>query len=269
MTRLSSAIAALIVAALGTAACNSSANLDKAPIGSTVEVTRHDGGVVRGKLAARDESSVRVESASNARSIPRTEIDSMEVVDGTKAPALPAAAKFREYTLPAGTKFSAEIQTPIASESSRVNDPVEATLTQAVEVEGVEVLPVGSVIKGNVTLAEPSGKVKGRATLAAEFTSLSPAGRNDSYPMSASIRHTAAATKGDDAKKIGIPAAGGALIGALVGGKKGALIGAAVGGGGGAAVVLSTSGPEVHYQKGAIVPLSLEQAIHVRVPIRK
>ena len=48
----------------------------------------------------------------------------------------------------------------------------------------------------------------------------------------------APATKKKDALKIGVPAAGGASIGALVGGKKGAGIGALAGGGAGTAYVL-------------------------------
>ena len=59
-----------------------------------------------------------------------------------------------------------------------------------------------------------------------------------------------AATKQKDALEIGAPAAGGAIIGALIGGKKGALIGTAVGGGAGTAVVLSTRGKEVHLPRG-------------------
>ena len=54
-----------------------------------------------------------------------------------------------------------------------------------------------------------------------------------------------AGTKKKDALTIGLPAAGGAVVGALVDGKKGAGIGAAVGGGAGTAVVLSTRGKDV------------------------
>ena len=64
------------------------------------------------------------------------------------------------------------------------------------------------------------------------------------------MARTAAATKKKDAVEIGAPAAGGAIIGALVGGKKGALIGTAIGGGAGTAVVLSTRGKEVRLPKG-------------------
>jgi hypothetical protein len=76
----------------------------------------------------------------------------------------------------------------------------------------------------------------------------------------------APATKGEDAVKVGVPAAGGAVIGGIIGGKKGAAIGTAVGGGGGAAVVLATPGEEIRLARGAVLTLALDQAMEVRVP---
>ncbi len=107
-----------------------------------------------------------------------------------------------------------------------------------------------------VTDATRSAKVKGRAHVAVRFDSLTPSGDDERYEIrTAAVGRTAAATKKEDAVKIGAPAAGGAIIGAIVGGKKGALIGTAVGGGAGTAVVLSTRGKEVQLPKGA--PLTL------------
>ena len=65
--------------------------------------------------------------------------------------------------------------------------------------------------------------------------------------------------------KIGAPAAGGAIIGAIAGGKKGAAIGTAVGGGAGTAVVLSTRGEEVHLPKGSALSVKLTEPLTVRV----
>lgn len=73
------------------------------------------------------------------------------------------------------------------------------------------------------------------------------------------------AARQEDALEIGGAAAGGAIIGALVGGEKGALIGGAAGGDGGTAVVLSTRGKEVHVPKGARLTLRLSAPLTVRV----
>jgi hypothetical protein len=75
----------------------------------------------------------------------------------------------------------------------------------------------------------------------------------------------APATKKQDAMKIGIPAAGGALVGALVDGKKGAGIGAAVGGGAGTAVVLTTRGKDVRIGRGATLAVRLREPLTIRI----
>lgn len=269
--RITSITRALISIALvaTVAGCTKRVDPDKVPIGTPVEVTRQDGGVVKGTLTARDDQSLRLASGRTTRSIPRDQVADIAIVSTDAPPALPALAKFREYTVPAGTVLHARLTTSLGSDSSQINDPVEATLTEAEVIDGVEVLPAGSIIKGVVTSAESSGKVRGRASLAVRFRSITLAGRDDTYAMSSSVQHTAAATKGDDAKKIGIPAAGGAILGAILGGKKGALIGTAIGGGAGAVVVLTTSGPEVRYAGGTMLSLPLDESIDVRVPIRK
>ncbi len=251
------------------AGCTRRTDPDTVPIGTPVEVTRQDGGVVKGTLTARDGQNLRVASGRTSRAIPRNQIEDIAVVTKDAPPALPPAAKFREYTIPEGTVLHARLETSLGSDSSRVNDPVEAVLTEAELIDGVDVLPAGSIVKGVVTTSESSGNVRGRASLAVTFQSITLAGRDDTYALSASVQHTAAATKGDDAKKIGIPAAGGAILGAIFGGKKGALIGTAIGGGAGAVVVLTTSGPQVRYARGTVLSLPLDQPIDVRVPIRK
>ena len=84
------------------------ADLDKVPIGSEVQLTRQDGGVVEGKLTARDEETVTVDAGRVTRSVPRGDIAHIGVADASgKAPELPAIARFREYRVPSGTAVGA------------------------------------------------------------------------------------------------------------------------------------------------------------------
>jgi hypothetical protein len=264
--RLCRTLISLSLIAAG-AGCASPVDLGQVPIGTSVEVTRQDGGVIRGTLNARDDRDVRIAVGRAVRSIPRDQIVNVQVADGTSPTSLVAAAKFREFTVPEGTVLSARLGDPIGSDTSHVGDPVEATLTEAVLVDGVEILPAGSVVTGVVTMADPAGKVSGRSGLAVRFQSVSIAGLDEKYDLSANLHRTAAATKSTDAQKIGIPAAGGAIIGAIVGGKKGAGVGAIIGGGAGTAVVLATSGPEVRFRSGFILSIALDRAIDVRMPL--
>jgi hypothetical protein len=276
MTRVKRALLAALLTTLF-AGCAGKVDVDKIPIGTRVDVTREDGGVVSGTLKERSDTSVQLAVGRTTRTIARDQIAAVHVVDDTTAAAtpeatpkwLPAVARFREYTVPSGTTLVARLDSSIGSDTSRVEDPVEATLTQPAVVDGVEVLPAGSVLKGVVTRAERSGKVSGRASLAVQFQSISPAGSGETYPIATGLSHTAASTKASDAKKIGIPAAGGAIVGALIGGGKGAAIGAGIGGGAGTAVVLSTSGPEVRYPQGTQLSLQIDRSIDVRMPIRR
>jgi hypothetical protein len=266
MKKLSKFALASMIAGAG---CASPADVEKVPVGAEVEVIREDGGVVRGTLVERDKEAVKVDVGPASRSVRRKEITDVRVVDKAKPAPLPPAAKFREFTLPEGTRLVVRLESAVASDTSHVEDAVEATLTEAVEVDGIDVLPAGSIVRGEVSAVQPAGKVKGRARLALRFTSISVPGRDERSAIMAHTDMTAASTKKEDAAKIGIPAAGGAIIGGIIGGKKGAAIGTAVGGGGGAAVVLATAGDEIRLARGAILTLPTEQTIDVRVPISK
>ncbi len=87
----------------------------------------------------------------------------------------PKAAKapaYREVTLPAGTTLRLDLASSVASDASKVEDAVRATLRAAVVVDGQTVVPMGAELAGVVTDVEDSGRVKGRARIAYRFDSL-------------------------------------------------------------------------------------------------
>ena len=156
------------------------------------------------------------------------------------------------------------LSTSVASDTSQVEDAVAAELTNAVMVDGRTALPSGALVAGVVRAVDNSGRVKGRARLALDFTSVTSGGRR--YAMSAEhFSRQASATKSEDATKIGIGAGAGAVIGGLLGGKKGAAQGAAVGGGAGTGLVLATRGEEVRFPSGTDVSIQLAAPLTVRV----
>ena len=187
------------------------------------------------------------------------------VTVGAEAPAVAAPAA-RYATIPAGTTLRLRVDRAFGSDISRVEDPVGATLLRDVMVDGRTVLPRGSVASGYVADAARPGRVKGRGRVAVRFTRITPAGDDDRYVMrTRSWVAVAPATKKKDALTIGLPAAGGAAIGALVDGKKGAGIGALAGGGAGTAVVLTTRGKDVRVNRGATLAVRLSEPLTVRV----
>jgi type IV secretion system protein VirB10 len=250
-------------------ACSPGVDVDEVPVGTEVEVTKDDGGVVKGKLAERTEEDVVLNVGRTTRPVPRADIADVRVVDGAKPAELPRSARFREYTLAAGTPLKVKLDAAVGSATSNAGDPVTATLSTPVVVDGVEVLPAGSTVRGQVRSAEAAGKVKGRASLSLHFSTVAVANRDETTPIDADVSFVSESSKSDDAKKIAIPAAGGAAVGAILGGKKGAAIGGAIGGGAGTAVVLSTSGEEVTLGQGSGLTLTLDEDVIVRVPIER
>jgi hypothetical protein len=196
-------------------------------------------------------------------SSPRAAIESDAAQD---AVLVSRAPEFREVTIAAGTMLPLTLESNVASDVSHVEDRVEARLSQPLVVSDTETVPRGSHVEGVIVDVQPSGKVKGRARLVITFNTLVV--RDARYAITTnSVTREAAGTEKTDAEEIGIPAAGGAIIGALIGGKKGAGIGAVVGGGAGTAYVLSTPGKEIRLASGARLSVKLAQPVTIRVPV--
>ncbi len=168
----------------------------------------------------------------------------------------------RTVTIPAGTALRVRLESNVGSAISSPRQTVHGRLIQPLVVDGRTVVPIGSSIDGMVTQAVRAGKVKGRGRLSLQFNRLTSASDDETYRIGTRTRtKVAPGTKKKDAMKIGLPAAGGAAIGAIAGGRKGAAIGAAAGGGAGTAVVLSTRGEEVRLGEGHVVLIRLTEPL--------
>jgi hypothetical protein len=185
---------------------------------------------------------------------------------GPSQPSPPREPAWQEVTIPAGTHFPIRLEQALASDSSRVDEPVTATVLSSVIIRGITVVQAGSTVDGVVTGARRSGRVKGRAELRVRFDTLLVKGDAQQYTIRTGlVTRRAPATHKKDALEIGVPAIGGAVIGGILGGKKGALVGGTVGGGAGSAVVLSTRGQEVRLPRGTHLAVKLLAPVTVRV----
>lgn len=255
-------------------ACARAEAIEDMPAGTEVTVVTKDGTLVRGKIAKVEPELVTLTSERGAARAARTEIARTSIsevkrvtpgepvgeADGTTART---ATRARTLTIPDGAKIDVELGTSLASDTSRAEEAVTATVVSPVVIDEVTVIPAGSTMRGHVTGAQESGKVKGRAELGFRFTSLTVG------PVTYDIAtqpffYRAESTKKDDAVKIGVGAAAGAIVGAITGGKKGAAIGTAVGAGGGTAVVLATDGDEIRIASGRKLKVSLTDPLIIR-----
>ncbi|MGC4083261.1 MAG: hypothetical protein QM736_14420 [Vicinamibacterales bacterium] len=228
-----------------------------------------------GETAAAANEGRAMEPAAATQAVPgsstsgATRLDNVgsEVANSAASAPAPVRPAFEEVTIPAGTSLVLALDTPVASNRSRVEEPVRAHVTRSVTVGERTVIPTGSLVSGHVTAAEAAGKVKGLAHIALRFSDLSRVDDPAHYAIeTSSVSRTARATKRKDAVKVGGGALGGAIVGGIIGGKKGAAIGTAAGAGAGGAVVMSTRGEEVRLGKGAAITIKLSQPLTIRLP---
>jgi hypothetical protein len=243
-------------------ACTRAEAIEKIPAGTEVTVVTKDGTLVRGTIAnvATDTVTLNGERPHATTEIARSSIAEVKRVSAAERASEPVE---RTLTVPDDTTFDVTLDTALASDSSRVEQPVRGTVASPIVIDGTTVIPAGSSLTGHVTHVSESGKVKGRAELAFRFTRLTAGSVTydiDTKPLS----YVAASTKKDDAVKIGAGAAAGALIGAIAGGGKGAAIGTAVGAGAGTGVVLATDGKEIQLAEGRKLKVSLTNPLAIR-----
>jgi len=168
--------------------------------------------------------------------------------------------------VPAGTDLVLTLDTPVSSETAKVEQVVRATVAKSIVISGMTVIAEGTPVTGTVVAAERSGKVKGVASITLRFNELTVA-KTDYKIKTANISRQAESTKGKDAKKIAIGAGVGTAIGAIAGGGKGAAIGAGVGGGAGAGVVMATRGEEVTIPAGTTLHTTIEETVNINAPM--
>lgn len=164
--------------------------------------------------------------------------------------------------IPEGTVLPVILETELSSDKSREGDAIVARLSDDVKVGERVVLKQGTELRGLVTSALASGRVKGRAHLAFDFDKLIANGKERPVALR-EVDITAESSKNRDAAVIGGGAGAGAIIGAIADGKKGAAIGGLIGGATGTGVALATKGKEVRLPPGTAYRLRLEREIRL------
>jgi hypothetical protein len=175
---------------------------------------------------------------------------------------------FDELVIPSSSVIGLQNETPVSSERARVEDRVEARVLRDVVVDGRTVVPAGARAIGAVTLVERGGKMKERARLGVRFHTLVLADGSELPMRTDTILREGDSPSGESARKIGGAAAGGAILGALLGGKKGAIIGGATGAAGGSAVVMAGDRNAATLPVGAVVTVRLAAPVTVEVERR-
>jgi hypothetical protein len=178
------------------------------------------------------------------------------------------------YTLNSGQVFRVRMNQTITSETARVGDQFTTTVVDPIYSGGVEVIPAGSSIVGQVRNVKRASRQSKAGTVEVHFVSLRlPTGitraiNGDLTDVTSDNVNAdnEGQVSGNSATKrnvvfIGGGAATGALIGGIAGGGKGAGIGAGVGAGLGVAGALFSKGHEVVVKSGTQFGVVLNQSL--------
>ena len=180
-------------------------------------------------------------------------------------PAAPTLPAFEELLVPAAAVMGLRIETAVSTEQARIEDRVEARVTRDLTVDGRTAVPAGTRVLGAVTLVEKGGKVKERARLGVRFHTLVLPDGTELPLRTEAILREGESPAGDSSRKIGGAAVGGAILGAIMGGKKGAIVGGATGAAGGTAVVMAGDRNAATLPVGTVVTVRLSAPLTVAV----
>jgi hypothetical protein len=177
--------------------------------------------------------------------------------------SVPKTSAAAPVVIPEGTAITVRLQNSLSSATAQTGDSFDATVANAVQVDGKTVIPTGASARGTVTEAKAKGKIKGDARLRLELTEVTING--SSYPVQSSMSGFSEKGKGKrTAATTGGGAALGAIIGGIAGGGKGAAIGALVGGGAGFAGGTFTGNKQIELPAETALTFNLKQPVTLK-----
>jgi hypothetical protein len=190
-------------------------------------------------------------------------------------------AKAETFTIPAGTTLHCRLTQTISTKLSFQGDAFTATVTEPYMVNGQEIIPVGSTIKGRIAELIRPGRIRGvgEMRLTAEEIEF-PDGRTTQMNAVLLTTYGAEGVKVDseeglvkgpnsrfkDLKEVGLGMGGGGFVGTLLGGFHGAVIGGAIAGGAALADTLRKRGTDLTLPTGTQLNYQLTRPLLVIPP---
>ena len=84
----------------------------------------------------------------------------------------PAETTTTQITVPAGTQVLLHLRSPIDTKTAKVGDGVYCQTSFPVTQDNVAVIPAGTYVKGKIAQVKRAGKIKGRAEILFNFTTM-------------------------------------------------------------------------------------------------
>lgn len=182
------------------------------------------------------------------------------------------------YTVPAGTVLNCKLSQTLSTALNSQGQFFAATLVEPLNINGRQVVPAGSTLRGRIGSLSRPGHIKGvgKILLVPQTLAL-PNGRT--FTVSAVLLHAYGApgvsiassegtVKGPngrmrDLKEIGIGIGGGGLLGTMIGGLHGTFVGGVIGGAAGLLDSLRRRGPDLTLPGGTELKFQLSRQLVV------
>jgi hypothetical protein len=178
------------------------------------------------------------------------------------APAAADVGPGGQVTVPAGQSLLIRMIDGVDSSKNHVGDIFHASLETDLTIGNTVIARKGTDVYGRLAESQKSGNFSGKSELQLELTRLVIDGKD--YPVVSSDYTLQGKGQGSStAKKVGVGAVAGTIIGAIAGGGKGAAIGAAAGGATGAGVQVLTKGAQVKVPSETVLEFRLQQPVTV------
>jgi hypothetical protein len=173
----------------------------------------------------------------------RVPVDKVETVTFSTPPVVappkpPAAAPRPSVILPAGTALRVRTVDPIDVDSTKAGAKLRGAVYDPIMIGGDVIVPRGADVVLVASKVQQGGKIKGSDLIELKVNSIVV--RGHAYPVVTNLAEAKSEGEGKKStRKIAGGAGLGAIVGGIAGGGKGAAIGALVGGAGGTALAAS------------------------------
>ena len=171
----------------------------------------------------------------------------------------------RDLVIAADSVVGLQVDTPVSTEDAEVEDDVEARVTRDVVVDDQIAVPAGTRVLGSVVLVENAGDIRGAARLGVRFHTIVLDDVFELPIVTETVYREGKGRGGESAAKIGGAAVGGAILGAIFGGRKGAAIGSAAGAAGGTAAAMAGDGEPATLPAGSTLTVRMSRPATVTI----
>ena len=171
----------------------------------------------------------------------------------------------RDLVIAADSVVGLQVDTPVSTEDAQVEDDVEARVTRDVIVDDQIAVPAGTRVLGSVVLVENAGELRGAARLGVRFHTVVLDDVFELPIVTETVYREGKGRGSESAAKIGGAAVGGAILGAIFGGRQGAAIGGAAGAAGGTAAAMAGDGQPATLPAGSTLTVRLSRPATVTI----